>query len=113
MFPFAGLVMGFGPAQLQDVGEEALGEAVPANHGRGHGVSVVGEADLAARIDGDGPRPLHSPDQLADRRARDLQPLGDARLDHVDVVFGDSAFDVADPRDSSAAGRPTSPSPTR
>ena len=35
VLPLAGLVVGLGPRQLEDVGEEALGEAVPAHHALG------------------------------------------------------------------------------
>ena len=39
-------MVGLGPGQLQDVGEEALGDAVAAHDALGELVTLVGEGDL-------------------------------------------------------------------
>ena len=49
VLPLPGLVVGLGPRQLQDVGEEALGEAVAAHDPLGERRPGVGEADAGRR----------------------------------------------------------------
>jgi hypothetical protein len=86
VLPLAGLVVGLGPRQPEDVGEEALGEAVTAHDLLGQLLAPVGEADGAL---GGAHQALagHAPDHLRDRRPGDAEPLGDAGLDDVEVVL--------------------------
>ena len=87
VLPLAGLVVGLGPRQVEDVGEEALGEAVAADDLGGEHLAVGGQADALAESDEAlGLQPAH---HLADRRAADVEALGDPRLDDVDVVLGE------------------------
>ena len=44
VLPLAGLLVGVGPGQPEDVGEEALGEAVAAHDPLGEALAVGGEA---------------------------------------------------------------------
>ena len=67
------------------VGEEALGEAVAAHDTLGQGAAGVGEADAAGR--GDQTLVLEAAHHLTHRRPADLEAVGDARLDDVDVVL--------------------------
>ena len=85
VLPLAGLGVGVGPRQAQDVGEEALGQAVAAHHALGQAQPVVGEAD--GPVDGDQALLLHAVDHLRHGRAGHVEPLGDAGLDDVDVVL--------------------------
>jgi len=86
VFPLARFVVRLGPRELQDVGEEPLGEAVAAHHPLGQLQPVVGEADAA--LGGDQALGLEPSHHLADRRTRDLETVGDPRLDDADVVLG-------------------------
>ena len=85
MLPLAGLGVGVGPRETEDVGQEALGQAVAAHHALGQAEAVVGEADGA--VDGDQALLLHAVDHLGHRRPGHVEPLGDAGLDDVDVVL--------------------------
>ena len=87
VLPLAGLVVGLGPRQVQDVGEEALGEAVPAHDLGGEQLPVGGEADALVGLDE--ALGLEAAHHLADGRTADVEPLGDARLDDVDVILGE------------------------
>ena len=71
----------------EDVGQEPLGQAVAAHHALGQAQAVVGQADGA--VDGDQALLLHAVDHLRHRRARHVEPLGDAGLDDVDVVLAE------------------------
>ena len=86
VLPLAGLLVGVGPRQLEDVGEEALGEAVAAHHPLGEPLAVLGEADGVV-VDGDEALALEPLDHLGHRRARHHEAVGDAGLDDVDVVL--------------------------
>jgi len=86
VLPAAGLHMGLGPAQPEQVGEEALGQAVAAHHALGERHAGLGEPD-GAGVDGDEVGLLHAADHLGHGRARDLEALGDAGLDDLDVVL--------------------------
>ena len=85
VLPFAGLVMSLGPGQLEDIGEKALGQPVPAHDAFRQGQPSVCETNPPVRRDQ--PLMLQPAHHLADRGAADLQPIGDARLDDVDVVL--------------------------
>src|SRR5690606_10357290 len=82
----AGLVVGFGPRQLQYVGEEPLGEPVPADHPLGELLTGFGERDPPA-VAGDQSLALEPTHHLADGGTADLEPLGDPGLDDIDVVL--------------------------
>ena len=85
MLPLARFLVRVGPRQLEDVGEEALGETMAAHDALGDGLPGVGERDrVPERHD---VFALEATDHLGYSRARDLEPFGDARLDDVDVVF--------------------------
>ena len=86
MLPLAGLLVGVGPRQPEDVGEEALGEAVAAHDplGQARGPASA-EPDRA--VDVDQAFALEALDHLRHRRAGDAEALGDAGLDDVDVVL--------------------------
>ena len=87
VLPLAGLVVRFGPRQLQDVGQETLGEPVATYHTLGeldpgrreHDGSVVREQSLG----------FEALDHLAHGRSAHQEPVGDAGLDDVDVVLGE------------------------
>ncbi len=86
MLPLAGLLVGLGPRQPEDVGEEALGQAVAAHDPLGQPHARRGEPDgRAGELDQLGR--LHPLDHLGHGRARHIEPLGDAGLDDVDVVL--------------------------
>ena len=86
VLPLAGLVVRFGPRQRQHVGQEALGEAVPAHHTLGELDAARGELDHA--VVGEQALRFESLDHLAHCWAADQEPIGDPGLDDVDVVFG-------------------------
>ena len=87
VFPTARLVVGVGPRELQDVGEEALGEAMPADDSLTELLPRRGQVDAVLGHDqAFGFEPLH---HLAHRRAADLQPFGDAGLDDLHVVLAE------------------------
>ena len=86
MLPLAGLDVGVGPRQAEDVGEQALGQAVATDHLLGQVPAVGGEVDGRA-VERHEALGLHPLDHLGHRRPGDVQPLGDACLDDVDVVF--------------------------
>ena len=86
MLPPAGLVVRLGPRQVEHVGEEPLGQPVAPDDALGQGPPALGEADAA--VGRDQPFVLEPAHHLAHRRAADLQPVGDARLDDVDIVLG-------------------------
>src|SRR3546814_4450616 len=48
VLPLAGFLVGVGPRQTQDVGEEALGEAMAAHGALGEALALVGEGDGVA-----------------------------------------------------------------
>ena len=54
VLPLAGLLVGLGPRQPEDVGEEALGQAVAADDRLGEGLAVGGEVDAPVDLDGGG-----------------------------------------------------------
>ena len=85
MFPLAGLVVRLGPAQLEHVGEEHLGEAVAPHDAFAEAATLVGQADPV--VGGDQALGFEALHHLADRRPRHLEPFGDARLDDLDVVL--------------------------
>ena len=87
VLPLAGLVVGLGPRQVQDVGEEALGEAVAAHDLGGQQLAGRRQADAGRRVDE--ALGLEAAHHLADRRPADGEALGDARLDHVDIILGE------------------------
>ena len=87
VLPAARLVVGLGPRQLQDVGEETLGETVAAHDPFAELLTRRGQRDAVGG--GDQPLRLEALHHLAHRRAADLQPLGDAGLDDLDVVFAE------------------------
>ena len=51
MLPLAGLVMCFSPRESEDVGEEALGEAMPPHDLLSEGATLGAEADLSVDLD--------------------------------------------------------------
>ena len=51
MLPLAGLVVCFSPREPEDVGEEALGEAMPPHDLLGEGATLGAEADLPVDLD--------------------------------------------------------------
>ena len=82
----AGLEVGVGPGQAQDVGQEPLGQAVAAHDtlGQRRARSAVRRIVRAERDQAFG---LHAADHLRHRGPGDAEPLGDPRLDDVDVVL--------------------------
>ena len=87
MFPLACFLMGLGPRQPQDVGKEALGQSVPADHDLGEVHALLGERNLTAGFDQAlGLEPLH---HLAHGRARHLHSFCDSGLDDVEIVFAE------------------------
>ena len=73
--------------RCEDVGEEALGEAVAAHDLGGQQLAVRGQVDALAGLDE--ALGLEAAHHLADGRPADVEALGDARLDDVDVVLGE------------------------
>jgi hypothetical protein len=67
VLPLAGLRMGLGPAQAEDVGEEALGEPVTAHDPLGQREAGLGQRDAVG--DGDEALGRHPPDHLGHGRA--------------------------------------------
>ena len=88
MLPLAGFLVGIGPRQLEDVGEEPLGQPVAAHDPLGEPLTVGGEADGVV-VDGDEALALEPLDHLGHGRARHHEPVGDAGLDDVDVVLAE------------------------
>ena len=86
MLPLAGLVVGLGPREPEHVGQEPLGDAMPAHHALGEHDAVVGQPDLG-RVVNDQSLALEPADHLGHRGSRDVQAIGDPGLDHVDIVF--------------------------
>jgi hypothetical protein len=86
VLPLAGLDVGVGPRQPEDVGEQALGQPVAADNLLGQPPAVGREVDGRA-VDRHEALDLHALDHLGHRRPGDVQPLGDPCLDDVDVVF--------------------------
>ena len=86
MLPPAGLVVRLGPRQVEHVGEESLGETVAPDDALGEGPAAFGEPNAA--VGRDQSFVLEPAHHLAHRRAADLQTIGDARLDDVDIVLG-------------------------
>ena len=86
MLPLARFFVGLGPGHAEDVGEEALGQAVAAHDALGELRAFVGELDRVV-VDRDEVGLLHAADHLGDGRTGDVEPIGDAGLDDVDVVL--------------------------
>jgi hypothetical protein len=78
--------VGLGPRELEDVGEEALGQAVPAHDALGQGHAGRGELDGAVHPHEALGR--HAPHHLGDGRSRDPEAVGDPGLDDVEIVLG-------------------------
>ena len=87
VLPLAGLVVGLRPRQVQDVGEEALGEAVAAHDLGGQQLAVAVSRMPVPVVDE--ALGLEAAHHLADGRPADVEPFGDARLDDVDVILGE------------------------
>jgi hypothetical protein len=85
VLPLARLGVGVGPGQSEHVGQEPFGESVAPDDLFGERSSGLGECD--AVTDGEESVGLEPSDHLRDRRAGDLEPLGDPGLDHGDVVL--------------------------
>jgi len=85
VLPLAGLDVRVGPRQVEDVGEEALGESVAAHDPFGEAGAVGGEPDGA--VDADQALRLHAADHLRHRGAGDLEAVRDAGLDDVDRIL--------------------------
>ena len=86
VLPLAGLLVGVRPRQVEDVGEEPLGEAVAAHHPLGEAEPVGAERDGVV-VDGDQALVREALDHLRHRRARHHEAVGDAGLDDLDVVL--------------------------
>ena len=85
VLPAAGFVMRFGPGQLEYVGQKSFGQTVAADDLFGQTHARRCEHDcLVGGDEAFGLEPLH---HFAHRRAADLQPFGNARLDDVDVIL--------------------------
>ena len=85
MLPLAGLVVCFGPAELEHVGEEHLGEPVATHDAFTEPASGLGETDSV--VGGDQPFGFETLHHLADRGPRHLESFGDAGLDDLDIVL--------------------------
>ncbi|MEY3035365.1 MAG: hypothetical protein RLZ86_1987 [Actinomycetota bacterium] len=86
VFPFAGFVVRFGPRESEYVGQETLGQSMTAHDGGGQ--FGAGDRELhpiVDRLDEAGLGELV--DHLRHGRAAHFESLGDASLDHVEIVL--------------------------
>src|SRR5258708_1835822 len=72
-----GLLVGAPPGDAEDVGDEALGEAVPADHLLRAGAALGGEADDLAAVYRDEPVTQEPLEHARDGGRRDLEPIGE------------------------------------
>ena len=79
-------MVGSGPRKPKDVGKETLGNAVAPYNFRCKNVALIGQHDLCATQTNQtfGFHPL---DHFRHRRARDAQPIGNACLNDIKIVF--------------------------
>ncbi len=86
VLPLARLGVGDRPRQPEDVGQEALGQAMSPDHLLGEHLPLRRELDHVL-VEVDEALALHASDHLRDRRPRHAHPLGDTSLHHADVVL--------------------------
>jgi hypothetical protein len=87
VLPPAGLVVHVGPVESDHVGEQALGEAVLAQHVHGLAAAVGGQFEVAVALHDDEAVALHAADGLRHRGAGVTESLGDARPQGHDVLL--------------------------
>ncbi len=92
VLPPAGLIVHVGPVETDHIGEQALREAVLAQHVGRLAATLMGERQMAVALDGHQAIALHAGDGLRDRRARMAEPLRDAGAERNDVLL----FEVED-----------------
>ena len=85
VLPLSGFLMGISPGEPENVGEEALGEAVATHDRFGEVHAFGGERDLPSSFDQ--AFALESLDHLADGGAADVHAFSDAGLDDIDAVL--------------------------